>query len=1485
MNKYIVALILTLLGWTQIQAQNSDLRSAPTPPTFKVTLNYYQPDGATVTVMLPNGTKVENGGAVTVGTTVALSVVMEPTTKLTAITVFDGQSKLDSIAIPTAKLTTEGKYSYAFSYKMDKHAEFAFSTGERSMIQVSDLQISFLKQKLSNGIMEILVNPKDKNKFPDIHPWEFKTLYDYTRTGNYEPYVASRFTKAGDYPITITRPADANYYEFSTMDTMHITGETVNVSYRVDAINGGNWAIDAKVNGEKLGSGFEVEVGRQIDFTLVTDPGFRLSEIRLNDKTIITDFTGTLGADRKGIYSYTTPAITAASAYQFFTVKKSNLADLTTLTVNNLIQTEGMLKPVTVTGAPEGVTFKVEYEIGGVWTETLNQSLPVGTYNVRITHSEDLVYLDWSKEVKLEVKAAEAPKKIDITEIKLPTPGNIEEGQSLSACTLTGGEAKAGEETVAGSFVWMNPNDTAVIGKELYSILFVPTSSDYATKDTTISVEVIPVYTVTTSSNPFGHIVYKTVQNANNRYAKGTVIQLEAIAEPNYQFSGWSDGVTAATRSVTVEKNVALYAQFDSILYKVEVKKPANGTLTVTAGGQAIAQSTYLLQGTLLSITATPDDNYQVNQVTVNGALINNGSYVMEADATVAATFSEKPATSHLVNVADLTHGSVTLTANDAPITPGAAVEKNTVVTINAIADKGYTLAANGIKVKGATLSGNTFTVGDNDVTVSVSFQPEQYELTTSATASAGKITLEKVTETGKTSFSDIKADYLTKLIVTLTHDKAADYRFINMTANAATIQSGDTVTVTGPLSIVANYAEKIDLTSLIKEDKQEHTYAGIARSYEVRVQGYSGLSFDVTYRQNGQTVTPTNAGIYDVVITRKADDLFKAVTKTITSGLTINKARMALKSRPTIATDANGNVTSITNVELTQDYTGMEWNPTTPNSLNSSRSMLRADVGFTGQTENNKVNILRFKPASDNYEPLDYSVPVGQVEEVAVYLNFAKAYNAGLEIQTGDRVPVGTVLTIEPTSWEGMRFSGWYKMEGGRTLTVKIEQESTFSAVFASLKQIELAKTKQTTTYNGQVQLMENLFKGEVPEGVVIRYLNENGLTATPLNAGTYTVAISYAGDEDFDAFEGEMTYIIQPQQTKVTTAPTATALIEGQALSTSVLSGGVAKAMEQTNGGTTQEGATVAGAFTWTNPMKAITASGEQQDVTFTSYDPNYTDATTKVSVTVTASATPIISFAQPENGTLTVKLADGTEITSGTAVAEEAEITVAVTANEGYELEKLTIGDKEYTSAPQTVTVNGSLTITATLKKKQSQGGSDEPSEPETIPDPVVAERTATTAVITWEKIAGATGYKLHLYAKKGDATPLKTYEFDAEGNLKAAGISFTLTGLTAGESYYVETVAITPQGEVKRGIELTGTPTGIEAIAEGSQLYTIKGAIVIVPTSPIEVMIVSANGRPIFHDEVSGYTQVTANAGIYVVVLKKGNEQVVEKVVVK
>ena len=60
MKKSILAIFLAVIAMAQVHAQDSDLRSAPDLPTFKVTLNYSSAntDQGTITSTVATGSKV-----------------------------------------------------------------------------------------------------------------------------------------------------------------------------------------------------------------------------------------------------------------------------------------------------------------------------------------------------------------------------------------------------------------------------------------------------------------------------------------------------------------------------------------------------------------------------------------------------------------------------------------------------------------------------------------------------------------------------------------------------------------------------------------------------------------------------------------------------------------------------------------------------------------------------------------------------------------------------------------------------------------------------------------------------------------------------------------------------------------------------------------------------------------------------------------------------------------------------------------------------------------------------------------------------------------------------------------------------------------------------------------------------------------------------------------------------------------------------------
>ena len=138
--------------------------------------------------------------------------------------------------------------------------------------------------------------------------------------------------------------------------------------------------------------------------------------------------------------------------------------------------------------------------------------------------------------------------------------------------------------------------------------------------------------------------------------------------------------------------NLDIVARFDSIVYGVTFTNPMNGSLKVFANGVEVKNGAEFLQGTLLTITATPDPGYMVQSVKVNGALVNNGSYTLIQAADISADLLQKEPDKHLVKVGELKNGSVNLIEVDtkAPVTPGEAISEGVKVKVIGNADYGY---------------------------------------------------------------------------------------------------------------------------------------------------------------------------------------------------------------------------------------------------------------------------------------------------------------------------------------------------------------------------------------------------------------------------------------------------------------------------------------------------------------------------------------------------------------------------------------------------------------------------------------------------------------------------------------------------------------------------------------------------------------------------------------------------------------------------
>ena len=1392
-------------------------------------------EGEQGTVTAKMGDKdVANGGDIVNGKTAVLTITAKPGYKLSEIKIdgkpanlptgkFNSTDNTISYTYTTGELTASATINVVFTEKMKVTAKVTGSSATKDQVVAKQNLpvIKFPPEMNGQAVTYRAVNSKETKDLP---------------------------AEVGVYKIVLISPETMEYAALTdSSNTFTVTGANALV-YAV----GEHGTVTAKMDGKDVVSGGDIAYGKAAVFSIVSNSNYKLGAIKQGSSDVdISKIAGTY-ADGKTSYTYTTSELTAGAGYTFVFISK----DTVKFVANNLTQMEGSIKQVTV--ASDIKDIEIEYQVNGTnWIKELPSTLKAGSYKARFTRPEDLTYRSLSDTATLVV---ESKKEVSIS--KLPDAGYIEEGEPLSIAVLQGGSV----EGTTGSFVWTNPNDTVSLTKTKYSITFMPDDPIlYLAKDTFINVKVTPVYTMKVTAANFG-TVKLTGRSANDRYAEGYELAAEAIADKNYTFAGWSDGNTSAIRTLTATKDLELVARFDSILHKVNIGTPANGTLEVYANGVEVKDGEALLQGTLLTINATPTDkkHMMVKSVKVNGALVNTGSYTLAQAATIEASFEEKPAATHLVNVSNSGHGSVTLLDNKskAPITPGAAIAEGVIVKVICKADYGYALNSVNVENAADSSTDNTFTVGTADANVKVNFGLTQFKVTAAANIpTAGSVSLTKVEDNATvTSGSDV--NYQTRLVATVTTNSG--YRFKSMTANSSEIKDGDTLVVSGPMTIAANYIGKTKLE--INTAQQSLVYNKQPRSYEVKVKGgHAAKGFQVTYSKNGVSLgetLPQDAGTYTVNITRPEDDLYKAVSETAT--LVINKAGMALKSVPTL----NGNDVT---AELTQDIAGIAWNPKSVSTL----SKLRAAA--TGTPDNDKVNVIRFTPKDENnYEPVDYYIAVGDVEPVTLTTKDTYVTNGGLEV-TSTEIAKGTKLTLKAIAPEGQRFVKW-KEDNDTNIEreVTMNADATYTPVFEALKTLSIKNRLIEKSYDGAIQVvsLSELFNETgLPENeIVLKYANVDGSSATPMNAGTYMVNVSFAGNDEWKEFyDVNIKLVIKPATINSFTTLTASELTEGQPLSASILSGGVASTAS-TNG------TTVAGIFEWAEPNK-IPGVGDDQSykVEFTSYDPNYSNNETNAKVTVKSTGASVITFEQPENGTLKVYTVDEsgeqTEINSGTAVAPGSKLIVEVEPAKGYELENLQIGEKSYTSnSAQIDNVEGSLAIIATMK--------------ESTPDTPVVPDVRVTGVklnVTSKSIAVGESFVLKATVSPSNATMQSVSWSSSDETVATVDADGIVTALKVGSCKI--TVATDDGNKTATCDVSVSTTVSIEQIAEGIRVYGIHGAVMVEPTAPVSIRIFAVTGNCLYSGNVSDITRIPAPAGIYLIELSANGRHAATKVSVR
>ena len=123
----------------------------------------------------------------------------------------------------------------------------------------------------------------------------------------------------------------------------------------------------------------------------------------------------------------------------------------------------------------------------------------------------------------------------------------------------------------------------------------------------------------------------------------------ETPSRSGYYFVGWSDGNTTYKAGAMVE-NITADTTFTAVWREINIPDPNGITVTQPENGTVKVNPSNGSAGTLITVTATPDEGYELAYITVDGEKITGNTFRMpDKSVTVSAVFV--PATFPFVDV------------------------------------------------------------------------------------------------------------------------------------------------------------------------------------------------------------------------------------------------------------------------------------------------------------------------------------------------------------------------------------------------------------------------------------------------------------------------------------------------------------------------------------------------------------------------------------------------------------------------------------------------------------------------------------------------------------------------------------------------------------------------------------------------------------------------------------------------------------------
>lgn len=188
-----------------------------------------------------------------------------------------------------------------------------------------------------------------------------------------------------------------------------------------------------------------------------------------------------------------------------------------------------------------------------------------------------------------------------------------------------------------------------------------------------------------------------------------TVITINATADTDYLVDSIKAGdqVVANGGTFTVTDAVTITAFVSKVKYAITITTPTNGTLVVLNGTDTVRNGDMIAHGTVLTVTATGNEGYEVDQLKANGTDIVGGSVNVTAATTITATFKKK---TYAITITPATNGTLVVLNGTDTVHNSDMIAHGTILTATATANAGYRVDS--IKVGNVKIANNgTFTV------------------------------------------------------------------------------------------------------------------------------------------------------------------------------------------------------------------------------------------------------------------------------------------------------------------------------------------------------------------------------------------------------------------------------------------------------------------------------------------------------------------------------------------------------------------------------------------------------------------------------------------------------------------------------------------------------------------------------------------------------------------------------------------------------